>query len=77
VEIPLSRRSFGSFLGSVISESSSVFHSVLVRLYAKPRFGGAGGTIVFVFDSRLSDVETESAAYTIHFIILFKYISTF
>lgn len=56
--MPLSRRSFDSFLGSVISESSSVLHSVFVRLYAKPRFGGAGGTAAFGFESLLSGAET-------------------
>lgn len=48
-----------------------MLHSVLVRLYAKPRFGGAGGTIIFVFESRLSDAGTEIAdTYTTHFTIL-------
>lgn len=56
VDIPLSRRSFGSFCAS---ESSSVLHSVL-RLYAR-RFGGAGGTTVFVFVSLLSGAETRKS----------------
>lgn len=40
-----------------------MLHSVFVRLYAKPRFGGAGGTAAFGFVSLLSGAETESAAF--------------
>jgi len=72
--MPLSRKSFDSFFGSVISESSSVLHSVFVRLYAKPRFGGAGGTAAFGFESLLSGAETETAAFrTSHDIFFGKF----
>lgn len=37
-----------------------MLHSVFVRLYAKPRFGGAGGTAAFGFESLLSGAETET-----------------